>query len=167
MPGKRATARSQPEIEQRLSKADACQLLQVAPSADEELITQAYWHQARKVQAFAKTDPKARKRLDELNRAYRVLNPSGGDPPLERELGPYKDERPITEHLGAALNNIVEETAKRWPGRAMEVAVLSATTGILTFLALGAGADIAFTIIAAAAAAITIWAPWRREGTRK
>ena len=136
MVSKRAAARSQPQPKQKngLTKTEACKLLQIAPAADEELITQAYWHQARKVRAYARTDPDARRRLDELNRAYRVLNPGRSEAPLESET----------------------------PGRATEVAVLSATTALLTFLALGAGADPLWTVLAAGAAGLTIWAPWRR-----
>ena len=63
MPAKRAT---KVESAQGLSKAEACKALQVAPTADEELITQAYWHQARKVRVLAAKDPEARAELDRI-----------------------------------------------------------------------------------------------------
>lgn len=163
MASKRTAARSQPQPKQKngLTKTEACKLLQIAPAADEELITQAYWHQARKVRAYARTDPAARTRLDELNRAYRVLNPSRGEAPLESET-PASEDSVFAEAMTGWLRRIIDQTAARWPGRATEVAVLSATTALLTFLALGAGANPLWTVLAAGAAGLTIWAPWRR-----
>lgn len=159
MATRRATAKTRQA--QGLTKTEACKLLQVAPSADEELITQAYWHQARKVRAYARHDPEARKRLDELNRAYRVLNPAAGEAPLERETPP-SEQPEISAAFTGWLRRLIDQVAARWPGRATEVAVLTATTTVLTLLALGAGADPLWTALATGVAALTIWAPWRR-----
>jgi hypothetical protein len=162
MPAKSAAAKElERKTEHGLSKAEACKALQVAPSADEELITQAYWHQARKVRGYAHLDPKARERLDELNRAYRVLNPGRAEAPLEREMKPSKGGG-LFEAMTGWLQHISLETALRWPGRATEVAVLGGTTAGLTLLAFNAGADPIWTLVIAGIAAVTIWAPWRK-----
>ena len=160
MRAKKATAK--PEPGRTLTKAEACKLLQVAPTADEELITQAYWYQARKVRAYARHDPEARRRLDELNRAYRVLNPASTEAPLERETPP-PDRTSVADAVSSSFKAIVDEVASRWPGHATEVAVLSVTTMLLAFLALEAGASPLWTLVSAGVAAIAIWAPWRNN----
>jgi hypothetical protein len=163
MAAKRA-AKQQPKperAERSLSKAEACKVLQVAPAADAELVTKAYWHLAREARAFAKRDPEARKRLDALNRAYLVLNPTLTQAPLENgELPP--PEAPSQRDFFAAIRRVIEQTASRWPEHVPEVTVLTITTAALTFLALESGANILATVIAAGAAAFAIWAPWRR-----
>ena len=150
----------QPEPERPLTKAEACKYLQVAPTADEELMTKAYWHLARKYRIVAHHDPDARRRLDELNLAYRVLNPKG-DPPLAGETPPPEEVR-WTQQFLANLRRTIDETAARWPGRTAEMAVLAYITVILGYLALSSGASPLWTILAVAGGALVIWAPWRR-----
>ena len=161
MPAKRAAARSD-QPDRALTKAEACKVLQVAPAADEELITKAYWHLARKYRIQAPRDPEARQRLDELNRAYVVLNPGKTEAPLSRETPPAPEEYRSAEQFVRWLGQLVEHTKARWPEHVGEVTVLTGTTAILTYLALSAGASPFWTVLAAAIAALTIWAPWRR-----
>ena len=149
-----------PEPDRPLTKAEACKYLQVAPTADEELMTKAYWHLARKYRIVAHHDPDARRRLDELNLAYRALNPTG-DPPLAGEPPPPVQLRWTGQFL-ANLRRTIEETAARWPGRTAEMAVLAVTTVILGYLALTAGASPLWTVLAVACGALVIWAPGRR-----
>ncbi len=145
-----------------MTKAEACKILQVASSADEEIVTQAYWHLARKYRDGADTDKWARKRLDDLNRAYLVLLPqSGGAPPAKTPVS-HAAEPPITDELAALARRIVQRTRARWQGRLPELAMLSAATATLTFLALSAGASVPLTLLAAAVAAFAFVAPWRR-----
>lgn len=160
MRAKKAAARAEPN--RTLTKAEACKILQVAPTADEELITKAYWHLARKERIVAYRDPEARLRLDNLNRAYRVLNPAGGDPPLNGELPPVQEQAHWSDEFFAGLRRTVEETAARWPGRTAEVAVLATVTVILGYLALTSGASPLWTVLAAGCGVVAIWAPWRR-----
>lgn len=148
------------ERSRELTREEACAVLQVAPSADETLITQAYWHLARKYRARAAQDPEARRRLDELHEAYRVLFPGREGPPDEAPTG--EDESPVAEELLAWLRRLVSQTAARWQGRVPEVAVLTAAVVILTLLALAAGASALWTLLTAAVALLTIVAPWRR-----
>ncbi|MCH8025675.1 MAG: hypothetical protein IH866_02665 [Chloroflexi bacterium] len=161
MAAKRTAAKR--EVQHGLTKAEACKALQVAPTADDELILQAYWHQARKVRVLAARDPEARAQLDELNRAYLVLNPARTEAPLSDEAPPLTDGTTrLGEEVIASLRRIVDETRSRWPQHVREVTTLMVTTAILTYLALSAGADPIWTTLVAAVAAITIWAPWRR-----
>lgn len=160
MPAKRATAKRTPE--HGLTKAEACKVLQVAPTADEELIMQAYWHQARKFRATARVDPESRLRLDELNRAYLVLNPARGEAPLSGEIPPVPQKSSLVDDFAAWLRRLFEEIAARWPGRTTEVAALGGATSVLTYLALAAGASPLATLLAAGVAALAIWAPWRK-----
>ncbi len=161
MAAKRTTAKV--EAQHGLDKAEACKALQVAPTADEELILQAYWHQARKVRVLASRDPEARAQLDELNRAYLVLNPARTEAPLADEAPPPAEDTPrLGEEVITSLRKIIDETRSRWPQHVREVTTLMVTTAVLTYLALSAGADPLWTILVAAVAAIAIWAPWRR-----
>ena len=159
MTAKRAT---RAETAHGLSKAEACKALQVAPTADEELITQAYWHQARKVRLLAARDPEARAELDKLNRAFLVLNPARTEAPLTDEAPPPPTTGPFANEVVASVRRLVDQTKARWPNHVPEVTTLVATTAILTYLALSAGAEPIWTLIVAGAAAVAIWAPWRR-----
>ncbi len=158
MTARRAT---KAETAHGLSKAEACKALQVAPTADEELITQAYWHQARKVRLLAARDPEARAELDRLNRAFLVLNPARTEAPLTDEAPP-PTTGPFANEVVASVRRLVDQTKARWPNHVPEVTTLVATTAILTYLALSAGAEPIWTLIVAGAAAVAIWAPWRR-----
>lgn len=160
MAARRTAAKA--EAQHGLTKAEACKALQVAPTADEELILQAYWHQARKVRVLASRDPEARAQLDELNRAYLVLNPARTEAPLTDEAPPASGTPRLGEEVIASLRRVIDETRSRWPQHVREVTTLMVTTAILTYLALSAGADPIWTILIAAVAAVTIWAPWRR-----
>ncbi len=160
MAAKRAVAK--PEAERPLTKAEACKLLQVAPTADEELVTKAYWHLARKYRAFARHDPEARQHLDELNRAYVVLSPAQDEAPLSNEMPPILAERHWIEDFFHGVRRFIDETAARWPGRTAEMAVLAVTTAVLGYLALSSGASALWSLLALGVAGLTIWAPWRR-----
>jgi hypothetical protein len=165
MPAQRATAAKNgaPKTPRQRSakRNEACRILQVAPTADDELIMQAYWHQARKYWAKARHDPEARTKLEDLNRAYLILNPDKTEAPLSKDTPP--PEKPtFTEELAQLAARIITEVKARWPGRGAELAALAVTTCALVFLALTSGASAPWTLIAAGAAAITIWAPWRR-----
>ena len=161
MPAKKPALKS--EAVRHYSKAEACKILQLAPTADEELITKAYWHLARKERIVAHHDPGARHRLDNLNRAYRALNPAGGEPPLSRDLPPLQvEEVAFPNRFFTSLRRTIDETVARWPGRTTEMAVLAVVTVILGYLALTSGASPMWTVLAAGCGVLAIWAPWRR-----
>ena len=136
-------------------------MLQVAPTADAEIITQAYWYLARKYRATAGTDDESRRRLDALNDAYRVLQPGTEDAPPQ--LPPAEPRGPsLSDQIGARLQQAFDETKERWRGRVPEIGALTATTMVLAFLAFSAGASGVLTLLATTVAIVTIWAPWRR-----
>ncbi len=142
------------------ARADACRVLHVAPTADAEIITQAYWYLARKYRATAGTDTKSRKRLDDLNEAYRVLQPGTDGAPLEQSP-PVEPHGPsVVDEVGAWLQHVIGQTKERWQGRVPEIGVLTATTTLLAFLAFSAGASGILTLATATVAIVTIWAPW-------
>jgi hypothetical protein len=151
------------EEETGLTKEEACQILQVASTADRELITQAYWHLARKYRSEMARDPEAQQRLDELNEAYLILNPGQTEAPLPKEPPPFREESDLASDAVAWFRELIDDIAGRWPGHAPEIAVLAATTAILTLLAISSGASAIWTFLAAGVAAVTIWAPWRRS----
>ncbi|MDI6858322.1 MAG: hypothetical protein QME71_08425 [Dehalococcoidia bacterium] len=76
------------------------------------------------------------------------------------------DERPQETRRARAdrrqLEDVVAAVFARWRGHEPEVAILSATTFILAIAAIFAGADILFTLLVVAVAAVAVWSPWRR-----
>ena len=164
MSAKPAQAATHPDDERpALTKAEACRILQVAPTADAELITKAYWHLARKYRAYAPHDQEARDRLDEINRAYVALHPGRGEAPLAHEMPAPAAVRPgFFEQVFIWCRQAFEHTKAVWPEHLGEVSVLSGTTAVLTYLALSSGASALWTLLAAGIAGLVIWAPWRR-----
>jgi hypothetical protein len=152
------------ERRQGMTKAEACKILQVAPSADEDLITKAYWHLATKLRVMASRDPEARQQLDALNRAYLVLNPTQAEAPLSKEVPSSRREGTFLDDFAAAVKRLIEQTVSRWPGRATEIAILTITSVWLGYLAISSGANQVWAILALAVALVTIWSPWRRDG---
>jgi hypothetical protein len=71
-----------------MTKAQACKVLGVATTADPEIVVQAYWHLARKYRSTASRNARARQRLDELTRAFLVLQPGGRTDPPPPEPAP-------------------------------------------------------------------------------
>jgi hypothetical protein len=71
-----------------MTKAHACKVLGVATTADPEIVVQAYWHLARKYRSTASRNARARQRLDELTRAFLVLQPGGRTDPPPPEPAP-------------------------------------------------------------------------------
>lgn len=149
-----------------MTREEACKVLQVAPTADEEIITQAYWFLARKYQAKARTDKKARQQLDELNQAFVVLLPGAqaGVGALQLPPPPQPDAGPSLAEVRSSVGRVIEQVLARWRGRGPEIVVLTFTIGWLGALAIGAGANPLWVVVALAVAAATVWAPWHRPG---
>ncbi len=154
-----------------MTKTEAYKALQLTPGAEADLVTQAYWHLARKYQDESKEDRRARRRLDSVNKAYAVLLPTLGTAALQEapaplsipSAAPAQADRPsLVDELGARLSRLVEQTKARWPGRHREVAVLAATTAVLGYQALSSGADMIWTLVALGVAALVIVAPRRQ-----
>lgn len=71
-------------------------------------------------------------------------------------------EAPRSRANKRQLEDVIAAIFARWRGHEPEVAILSATTFILAVAAVFAGADLLFTILVVAVAAVTVWSPWRR-----
>ena len=71
-----------------MSDRDYYEILGVMPGADGPIVDQAYWHMARKYQAAAVADPRARTQLDDLNEAYGVL----GTPRLRTQYDAFRED---------------------------------------------------------------------------
>ena len=146
-----------------MTKEEACKVLQVAPSADAQIITQAYGYLARKYQAKGGRDRKARQRLEAINQAFLVLHPTANGEQLVPDPEFTTDAEPMSfGEFFTETSQLISSISSRWSGRAPEVAVLIITTAWLGFLALSAGAHPIWTFLALAIAGATIWAPWRR-----
>lgn len=160
---KRAAARPKTKANNGMSKEDACRILQVAASADGEIITQAYGYLARKYQAKSTRDRRTRQRLEELNEAFLVLHPTAnGEQLVPKPLPPSDADSISLGEFFAETRRLIARISSRWSGRAPEVIVLIVTTAWLGFLALSSGANPLWTLLALATAGATIWAPWRR-----
>lgn len=160
---KRAPAKPKAKANNGMTKEDACTVLQVAASADGEIITQAYGYLARKYQAKSNRDRGTRKRLEELNKAFLVLHPTAnGEQIVPAPLPTDNAESISMAEFFAETRRLVARISSRWSGRAPEVIMFIITTAWLGFLALSSGANPFWTLLALAIAGATIWAPWRR-----
>lgn len=70
-------------------------------------------------------------------------------------------ERASSDSGKRYLEDFIAATFARWQGHEPEIAILSTTMFILAIAAVFAGADLLFTLLVTAAAAVTIWSPWR------
>lgn len=148
-----------------MTKAQACKVLQVSSTADAEIVTQAYWHLARKHRAEGGRDARAGKRLAELEEAFALLHPAPLETPAPEEPGPAAgllDEPPLAQEFLTWLRQVVDHTTVRWRGRVPEIAVISAAIVFLGLLALSAGASALWTVLALGVAVVTVLSPWRR-----
>jgi hypothetical protein len=82
---------------------------------------------------------------------------------LAKERARRGAETPLMDELGRRSARLVASVATRWRGHEPEIAILATTTFILTVAAAFAGADLLFTIMIVAVAAVTIWSPWRQS----
>ncbi len=62
-------------------------VLGIGPNADGTAVQRTYWQLARKYQALAPSDPRARQQLDELNEAYGVLGTPASRDTYDENLG--------------------------------------------------------------------------------
>jgi hypothetical protein len=151
-----------------MTKAEACKALHVAPAADDDIITQAYWHLTRKYKADAKRNAESRERLQQLDEAFALLCPAGAEaakingapPPPEP---PEPEPEPVAgDEMMGWLRQLAQQIGERWPGRGTEIAALAASVGLLTVLALNSGANTILTLLALGVSLVIIIAPWRK-----
>ncbi len=153
------------QAERAMTKAQACKVLQVSSTADAEIVTQAYWHLARKYRADGSRDARARKRLAELEEAFALLHPAPLEALAPDERGPaarLSEEPPLAQEFVTWLRQLAGHTTVRWRGRVPEIAIIGAAAVFLAFLALSAGASGLLTLLALGVALVTVLSPWRR-----
>ncbi len=155
---------------------DYYELLKIHPSADHEMVAQAYWHLARKYNVASGHDLGAKRLLEELNEAFAVL----GSPDGRADYNRSRAEGPAAKAEAAPKRRVTIEVSfwrlPAWQGTIAATAALA-----LAMLALLAGAHLAITLLLGAIA-ITVallparedWKPssskigaWPSEGERR
>jgi len=143
-----------------MSGRDYYEVLKIHPSADHEMVTQAYWHLARNYNGASACDLGAKKRLEELNEAFAVI----GSPDRRADYNRSRAEMPATETEAAAKRRVTIEVSfwrlPAWQGTIAATAALALAT-----LALVAGAPLVitliFAVIAIAAALLPVREDWK------
>jgi hypothetical protein len=109
-----------------MSDRDYYEILGLTPRADGTMVDQAYWHLARKYQALAETNPRAKYMLDELNEAYGVL----GNPRLREQYDAFRDDVLIRRGMVQAVPARPEAVAasRRRERRARRLSAASMST---------------------------------------
>ena len=141
-----------------MSGQDYYEVLKIHPSADHEMVAQAYWHLARKYNATSAHDLGATKRLEELNEAFAVL----GSPDQRADYNRSRAERPAAETEAAAKRRVTIEVSfwrlPAWQGTIAATAALALAT-----LALVADAPLVITLVFAAIAIAAALLPARED----
>lgn len=130
-----------------MSGQDYYEVLKIHPSADHEMVAQAYWHLARKYNAASAYDLGAKRRLEELNEAFAVI----GSADQRADYNRSRAEMPAAETEAAAKRRVTIEVSfwrlPAWQGTIAATAALALAT-----LALVAGAPLVITLVFAAIA---------------
>lgn len=149
-----------------MDRAEALETLRLDSSADGRTIESAYWNLVRRAQEQAVGDVTASEDVERLNEAYATLAPKGRRLAVLRaapeEPGTGGTGVPILDAFADWVSSEALRTRLRWPNRNPEVALMGGGAVVLMVLALGAGASVLSTFIAAGVVFLGIWAPWRR-----
>lgn len=130
---------------------DYYEVLRLHPSADHEMVVQAYWHLAHKYKIAMARDAFAEHALEELNGAFDVL----GAPDLRAEYDSARSQRPATYFDSS------EPETKRvsievcfWNLPAWQGMLAATSTIALAVVALASGAEPLLVLCLAAAATV-------------
>jgi curved DNA-binding protein CbpA len=141
-----------------MSGQDYYEVLKIHPSADHEMVAQAYWHLARKYNAASAYDLGAKRRLEELNEAFAVI----GSADQRADYNRSRAEMPAAETEAAAKRRVTIEVSfwrlPAWQGTIAATAALA-----LAALALVAGAPLVITLVFAAIAIAAALLPARED----
>ncbi len=145
-----------------MERTEALKTLRLDPGADGRMVESAYWSLVRGAQERGHHDIEAVHEIDQLNEAYTALRPEfpRAQPAPSRQV----QESAGLELIDAMADWLAEEglrTRERWSHRNPEIALVAGAALVLLVLAVGAGASLLVTFIAAAAAFAGVWAPWR------
>ena len=150
-----------------MDRSQAYETLNLHPSADSAMVADAYWRMVRIAQGEGDT-PETQRAIERLNEAYAALNPKSAPRPPRMQAG----QAALQQIQGSGVwaldvfaDWVVEQarlTRQRWPGRNLELGLIGGATLVLMLLAVGAGASILLSFVAALVVAAAIWAPWRK-----
>ena len=140
-----------------MSGQDYYEVLKIHPSADHEMVAQAYWHLARKYNAASAYDLGAKRRLEELNEAFAVI----GSADQRADYNRSRAERPAVETEAAKRRVTIEVSFWRLPAWQGTIAATAALA--LAALALVAGAPLVITLVFAAIAIAAALLPARED----
>jgi curved DNA-binding protein CbpA len=141
-----------------MKERDYYELLKIHPSADHEMVAQAYWHLARKYNAASGHDLGAKRLLEELNEAFAVL----GSPDQRVNYNRSRAEGPAAK-TGAAPRRRVTIEVSFWRLPAWQGTIAATAALALATLALLAGAPLAITLPLAAIAITVALLPARED----
>ena len=145
-----------------MSDRDYYEILGLTPKADGTMVDQSYWHLARKYQALAVTNARARFMLDDLNEAYGVLGHADATSAVRRVSRRRADpqghaaagERQVAASASGRRTELRlarEARSVKLPGIQMEHWRTYATGGVIMALALAAawqGVNLLFVSLA-------------------
>ena len=140
-----------------MSGQDYYEVLKIHPSADHEMVAQAYWHLARKYNAASAYDLGAKRRLEELNEAFAVI----GSADQRADYNRSRAERPAVETEAAKRRVTIEVSFWRLPAWQGTIAATAALA--LAALALVADAPLVITLVFAAIAIAAALLPARED----
>lgn len=126
------------------------------------MVETAYWSLVRGAQERGSRDIEAAYEIERLNAAYTALRPEGNGyhaPPRPQPAQTTGLE--FIDGIGDWLAEEALRTRERWADRNPEIALIAGAALVLMILALGAGASLLATFIAAAVVFAGVWAPWR------
>lgn len=134
-----------------MEERDYYEVLQLHPSADHELVVQAYWHLAHKYKIAMDCDAFAEHALEELNGAFDIL----GAPDLRAEYDRARSRRPAT-HFDASLPETKRVSIEIcfWNLPAWQGMLAATSTIALAVVALTSGAEPLVVLCLAAAATV-------------
>jgi hypothetical protein len=150
-----------------MERAQAYQTLNLHPSADGQMVADAYWRLVRSAQADGDS-AEAHDTIERLNDAYTTLTPKlSSRPGVQRSAAATAQAAAgsglwLLDVFADWVVDEAQRTRRRWPGRNLEIGLVAGASMLLMLLALGAGASLLLTFGAAIVALVGIWAPWRR-----
>jgi hypothetical protein len=146
-----------------VDRDQALKTLRLDGSADGRTVESQYWNLVRQAQERAAHEPGCEVEIDRLNAAYGTLAPDAH----QRSARPAQQAAASSgvEWLDWIADWVSAEalrTRGRWAGRNPEIALIGGGAAVLMLLAVGAGAPLAATFLAAGLVCAAIWSPWRR-----